>query len=314
MAFCKGQEIPQELDLSALLAQFQPGDLLVLNESKVIPARIFSKSGDEILFLKSLGDDSWEVLYPARDHFVGQELELPGGVRATLTRKGLPQELKLSESLKDYYFLEHGEMALPPYIQSARGERHNKPEDRDLYQAAWAQVPGSVAAPTASLHFNQGHLDLLQARGVQIGKCVLHVGAGTFMPIRANSLEEHQMHAETVLVPTPLIYQIERTRVQGGRIWALGTTVARTLESLAGGILEPGEHGFEGETRLFIRPGYEFELVDVLMTNFHQPKSTLLCLVSAFAGLDVVKRNYAWAIQNQFQLFSYGDLSVWTNP
>ncbi len=311
VAFCEAASEPVELDMAGLLEKFQPGDLLVLNESRVIPARIFSENGDEILFLKSLDSQRWEVLFPSRGVQLGEAIPLPGGVSAVLKQKGLPQILELSAAIATDYFEKHGEMALPPYIQQARGERHNRFQDRGWYQAAWAQNPGSVAAPTASLHMNEGHLARLRERGVELGKLTLHVGAGTFMPIRTSKIDEHQMHAERVEIPFELVDQIERTRAAGRRVWALGTTVTRSLESLAQGLLSKGQGAYVGESRLFIKPPYDFEMVDVLMTNFHQPRSTLLCLVAAFAGLDRVKSVYGWAVDRRFRLFSYGDLSVW---
>lgn len=311
IAFCQGQKVPVEMNMEQMLERFQPGDLLVLNESRVVPARVFSLNQDEILFLKAVGDRCWEVLFPARGLNLGAQIPLPGGVTASLKEKGLPQVLEVSVELSQDYFEKHGEVALPPYIQEARGERHNRTSDRAWYQSAWAERPGSVAAPTASLHFTSEHLQQLTLKGVELGKLTLHVGAGTFMPIRTDNVNEHQMHAEQVEIPLVLVNQIERTRAQGRRVWALGTTVTRSLESLAQGLLVKTPSGYAGESRLYIKPPYEFELVDVLLTNFHQPRSTLLLLVAAFAGLDEVKRNYQWAIERRFKFFSYGDLSVW---
>jgi S-adenosylmethionine:tRNA ribosyltransferase-isomerase len=312
VAFCARGEEPVELDMAALLARFEPGDLLVVNESKVIPARVFTKSGQEILFLQSSDSTVWEVLFAARDFKVGQELELPGGFKAKLEKKGLPQVIRTSRPLTPIYFYEFGELALPPYIQQARGERHNLPNESDWYQPQFAEKPGSVAAPTASLHFSNAHLTLLKNLGVEIGKITLHVGAGTFFPVKSEDLSAHVMHSERVMVPHNVTEQIARVKEKGGRVWALGTTVTRALESYMAGRLQVGSDGFSGSTDLFIYPPYEFQCVDVLMTNFHQPRSTLLCLVSAFAGLERVKQNYQWAIERKFKLFSYGDLTVWT--
>ncbi len=311
VAFCAGASEPVELDMDGLLEQFEPGDLLVLNESRVIPARVFSQNGDEILFLKALADLDWEVLFPSRGLKVGDEIPLPGDVRARLKQKGLPQVLELTRAIDQGYFDQHGEMALPPYIQEARGERHNRFQDRSWYQAAWAERAGSVAAPTASLHFSATHLSRLQQHGVEIGKLTLHVGAGTFMPIRTEKIEDHKMHAERVEIPFSLVDQIEKARARGKRVWALGTTVTRSLESLAQNLLTKGEGAYVGDSQLFIKPPYTFALVDRLMTNFHQPRSTLLLLVAAFAGLERSKDVYAWAVDRRFKLFSYGDLSVW---
>jgi S-adenosylmethionine:tRNA ribosyltransferase-isomerase len=300
---------PAELDMDGLLARFAPGDLLVINESKVIPARVFSAEEAEILFLRPVSADEWQVLFPAREFKVGAELALPGGVTATLAQKGLPQILRVRPAIGPEYFQAHGEVALPPYIQEARGERHNRGSDAEFYQSAWAKNPGSVAAPTASLHFTAAHLRALRERGVQVAALTLHVGAGTFLPIKSEKLDDHTMHAERVEIPRATLDLIQACR---GRVWALGTTVARALEAWAAGDFAEDENGAAGETRIFIKPGFEWKVVGGLLTNFHQPKSTLLSLVSAFAGLDNVKNVYAWAVEKRFRLFSYGDLSAWT--
>ncbi len=309
VAFCQGQKPPVELTIETLLTQFEAGDVLVINDSKVIPARVFTATGEEILFLSSVDTKTWDVLFAARDFKVGAVLYLPGGIEATLEQKGLPQKLKSASALAPEYFTEHGELAVPPYIQDVRGERHNRKNEREWYQTAWAERRGSVAAPTASLHFTNEHLQQLKDKGVNIARLTLHVGAGTFMPIRGENLEGHAMHSERVEIPTAVVEQLEQKR---GRVWALGTTVARALESLAAGHLERQGQNFCGNSKLFIYPPYQFKTVDILLTNFHQPRSTLLCLVAAFAGLERVKDTYQWAIEKKFKLFSYGDLTVWT--
>ncbi len=306
---------PQELDISALLAQFQIGDLLVINESKVVPARVFSAEEIEVLFLKALDSLTWEVLFPAREFKVGDTLNLPRNLKLTLSEKGLPQKVKLSRPIDSDYFNEVGEVALPPYIQERRGERHNRPEDRQWYQTAWAQQAGSVAAPTASLHFTREHVQQLLDKGVNIARVVLHVGAGTFLPVRANELKDHVMHEEWAEIGSETVQLLHETKSNGKKVWALGTTVTRTLESMAAGLLtRDASGGFLGPTRLFIYPPYEFKVVDALLTNFHQPKSTLFGLVAAFAGLERARHVYAWAIEKRFRLFSYGDLSAWIKP
>ncbi|MGE3683305.1 MAG: S-adenosylmethionine:tRNA ribosyltransferase-isomerase [Bdellovibrionales bacterium] len=311
VGFFRSGQAAEELDLGALIARFRPGDLLVINNSRVIPARVFSLAGDEILFLRALSPLHWEVLFPARRYKLHDPIELPDDVQAHVQQKGLPQQLILSRPLDCAYFETHGEMALPPYIQERRNERHSRAHDREWYQSVWACVNGSVAAPTASLHFQPSHLEQLSARGVGVVPVTLHVGAGTFLPIRQERLDQHEMHAERVFVPALTRERIDQTKRHGGHIWALGTTVTRSLESLAQGLLTPTAEGYTAETKLFIRPPFKFQLVDVLMTNFHQPRSTLLSLVAAFAGLESVKAGYTWAIERQFKLFSYGDLSVW---
>lgn len=306
VAYSEPRQAPVELTVTGLLDRFATNDLLVVNESKVIPARVFTADDREILFLQSSAPLVWDVLFPARELELGAELRLPGDVTARLTRKGLPQQLTLAQPLAHEYFFTYGEPALPPYIQEARGERHTRTQDRDWYQTAWARQPGSVAAPTASLHFSAEDL----ARVANVARLTLHVGAGTFLPIRTQDLNQHQMHSECVEVPNATVEALSRTRERGGRVWALGTTVTRALESLDQLTVTP--QGRVGSTALFIRPPYEFKNVDVLLTNFHQPRSTLLALVSTFAGRERVREVYAWAIERRFKLFSYGDLSAWT--
>ena len=315
VAFIRPEEMPKELNLPGLIAEFKAGDLLVINESKVIPARVFSSDEIEVLFLKAIDAEHWQVLFPAREFAVGSKLQMPHGLTITLTQKGLPQIVQVSKSIDYEYFDRAGEVALPPYIQEARGQRHNRAEDLRWYQTDWAKNPGSVAAPTASLHFHQSDLLSLKERGVDIANVTLHVGAGTFLPVKSADLTKHVMHEEVAEIPAETIKLVQKTKARGGRVWALGTTVARTLESQAANLLElQADGGFRGATKLFIYPPFEFKIVDALLTNFHQPKSTLLGLVAAFAGLERTKNAYAWAIERKFKLFSYGDLSAWIAP
>jgi len=317
--FAQGCE-PEELKLDDLITRFSPGDLLVLNNTQVTPMRVFGRDSRthnerEFLFLKPDQPDAktWEVLFASRDCKLQDEFALPGGVLATLQQKGIPQLITTSQPLDANYFNTHGEMALPPYIQQARQERHNRGRDREWYQTAWASQPGAVAAPTASLHFTQEHLKRLQQQDVQIAEITLHVGAGTFLPVRTENLTDHQMHGEWVDVPKKVIELIRQTRQNQKKVWALGTTVVRALESQARGLLTQDQDHYLGESKLFIFPPYQFQAVDILMTNFHQPRSTLLALVAAYAGsIKEVRVCYDWAIQRQMRLFSYGDLSVWS--
>jgi S-adenosylmethionine:tRNA ribosyltransferase-isomerase len=312
VAFNRASQAPKELALQELLNEFKPGDLLVLNESKVVPARVFSKQEVEILFLTQNSQHEWQVLFPAREFKAGSKIDMPGDVTLTLTHKGLPQTVSTSKELNHEYFEQHGEVALPPYIQEARAERHNRTIDREWYQPQWARIPGSVAAPTASLHFSNKDIAWLVARGVNVKTLTLHVGAGTFLPVRTENLDEHQMHSEHVTIPQATLIAIQQTKSKGGRVWALGTTVTRALESWAlGELTHNGEGDATGSTKLFIRPGFEFKIVDALLTNFHQPRSTLLSLVAAFSSLEHTKEVYQWAIEHKFRLFSYGDLSAW---
>jgi S-adenosylmethionine:tRNA ribosyltransferase-isomerase len=306
------QQAPCEISQDQLFNLFQSDDLLILNDSKVIPRRVFTSDGHEILFLRALEATVWEVLFVARDLNLGQRLGLPGGVQAELQKKGLPQQLVVSHDLDEKYFLRWGQVALPPYIQRARGERRARPEDERWYQSAWAKHSGSTAAPTASLHFQQTDLEILRRRGVHIHFVTLHVGLGTFLPIQSSRLDEHPMHSESVFIPMETVDAIEQTKSKGRRVWALGTTAARSLEALACGHFVKNRTGeYCGDTNIFLRPGYEWKLVDGLLTNFHQPESTLLALVAAFVGLQTTLAAYRFAVEQRFRLFSYGDLSVW---
>lgn len=301
-----------ELKPGQVIDLFKAGDVLVINDTKVLKRRVFSENALEILFLKQLDDYCWEVLYPARGMKVGQLLSLPSGITMTLEKKGLPQVVKLSEVVSENYFLECGELPLPPYIQKARNERHNVKDDSSWYQTEWAKSDGSFAAPTASLHFSNGDIEKIKAKGALVLPLTLHVGLGTFLPVKTDNLQDHKMHSEWCYISSETIEKANKAKQEGGKVFALGTTVTRALESYAAGMLEANDEGsFSGETDIFITPGFKYKFVDVLMTNFHQPKSTLLALVSAFAGLENVKKAYSWAIERKFRLFSYGDFSVW---
>ncbi|MCB0419592.1 MAG: S-adenosylmethionine:tRNA ribosyltransferase-isomerase [Bdellovibrionales bacterium] len=331
---------PNEVSSEELMSEFKKGDVVVINDTKVSKRRIFTVDGLEVLFLgpaggpagspsrdpekvsidhlnepSSEGDpagDQWHVLFPARGWKLGAKTILPGDVEMTLIAKGLPQTVRVSSSLGETYFQRFGEFALPPYIQKARDERHMKSEDEKWYQTEWAEKAGSSAAPTASLHFTNQDWQNLKDRGVIVEKVTLHVGLGTFLPIKVEDLNEHDMHGEWGYISQSTQQTILEAKKKGHRIWALGTTSLRILESWPKGLLQKTEEGhLQGETHLFIKPGFQFEVVDVLMTNFHQPESTLLCLVSAFAGTENVRSAYQWAIEKEFRLFSYGDLSVW---
>jgi S-adenosylmethionine:tRNA ribosyltransferase-isomerase len=307
---------PQELTLADLLLRFAPGDLLVINDTKVLRRRIFSESGLEILFLDpelASNQTRWRVLCPSSRWKSERDQVLPGGITLKLLSRGRPQVVESSRPLSDDYFEIHGEMPLPPYIQKARGERHNRVADTAEYQTSWAENPGSLAAPTASLHFTQAHLMELESRGISVARVTLHVGLGTFLPVTVENLEDHVMHQEFAEISAQTWQMILAAKKAGGKVWALGTTVTRTLEAAAAGELAAASGGgFCGETGIFIRPGFEFKVVDCLLTNFHQPQSTLFALVSAFSELELAKQCYAWAIERGFRLFSYGDLSVWT--
>lgn len=302
---------PHEITLQQVLELIPAGDLLIVNNTKVLKRRVFA--GDiEILFLSQKTPTTWEVLFPSRKNKVGDKIALPGGLEMTLTQKGRPQLVELSQPVTEDYFAQHGELPLPPYIQKARNERHTVQDDESWYQTRWAQKPGSFAAPTASLHFHEKEMNFLKGRGVRVLEVTLHVGLGTFLPVTAEDLDQHDMHEEYAEIPKVVWDNIIAARMDGRKIWALGTTATRALESAAGGHLGQDLQGnLSGFTKILIQPPYQFRVVDRLLTNFHQPQSTLLALVSAFAGLDTVKACYQWAIARNFRLFSYGDLSVW---
>ncbi|MEN1926912.1 tRNA preQ1(34) S-adenosylmethionine ribosyltransferase-isomerase QueA [Luteimonas qiangzhengi] len=295
-------------DLPDLL---QPGDLLVFNDTRVIPARLFGnkQSGGrvELLIERVLSDSRARAqLRASKPPKPGAVIELDGGGSAeVLERDGGFYLLRFDvpEALESW-LLEAGRMPLPPYIQRAPGR-----DDAERYQTVFARESGAVAAPTAGLHFDERLLEALQARGVEFGHVTLHVGAGTFLPMRVDDLHAHRMHSEWLNVGAELVAQIRRTREAGGRVIAVGTTVVRALES-AMRLNEAGEgalHPFSGETQIFIFPGYRIRSVDALLTNFHLPESTLLMLVSAFAGKERVFQAYAHAVQQRYRFFSYGD-------
>ena len=288
-------------DLPELLA---PGDLLVLNDTRVLPARLRGTKPTggavEIVLERLTGDRTFLAQARSSKGFrPGSTIELPGGARAEVTgRAGDLFEMELDTAAEDY-FTTHGEMPLPPYIGRPAG-----PADRERYQTVYAREPGAVAAPTAGLHFDAALFEALAARRVEVARLTLHVGAGTFQPVRVDDILEHRMHPERVRVDASVVDAVAATRVRGGRVVAVGTTVVRSLESAArSGRLTP----LEGETDLFIYPGFRFRVVDALITNFHLPESTLLMLVSAFAGRERVLEAYRHAVAARYRFFSYGD-------
>jgi S-adenosylmethionine:tRNA ribosyltransferase-isomerase len=288
-------------DLPDLLA---PGDLLVRNDTRVLPARIHGTKDTggrvEILIERITGERTFVAhVRASKGTRPGQAIRLPleAVARVVGPNDGLV-ELELDRAVGPY-FTEHGEMPLPPYIR-----RPAEASDRERYQTVYAREPGAVAAPTAGLHFDAATFERLRARGVEVTDVTLHVGAGTFQPVREDDLSRHRMHAEWLRVAAPAVAAIEAARARGGRVIAIGTTAVRSLETAAqGGALAP----FEGETRLFIVPGYRFRVIDALVTNFHLPESTLLMLVSAFAGREHVLAAYAHAVRERYRFFSYGD-------
>ena len=281
------------------------GDLLVLNDTRVIPARLYGRKASggriEIMIERITGGDTVLAhLRASRAPRPGAVLEVDGGGELRVTgRQGSLFELCAQEPLTD--LLERcGHVPLPPYI--ARADEH---EDRERYQTVYARRPGAVAAPTAGLHFDAELFSVLEAMGVRRCFLTLHVGAGTFQPVRTPRLREHRMHAEWLSVGEDAVREIEAARARGARVVAIGTTSVRALETLADrrGALAP----YEGETRLFIYPGYRFRAVDAMVTNFHLPRSTLLMLISAFAGRENVLAAYRHAVARHYRFYSYGD-------
>jgi S-adenosylmethionine:tRNA ribosyltransferase-isomerase len=288
-------------DLRTLL---RPGDLLVLNDTRVLPARLRGRKASggacEILLERLLGGGLFLAQGRASKGFAaGSRIALPAGASAIVVgRRGEFHEFELDREALPY-FEAHGSIPLPRYLA-----REAEPADRERYQTVYAAVPGAVAAPTAGLHFDAESLTKLERDGIGFARVTLHVGAGTFTPMRADFVEEHRMHAERIRVPGPTVAAIDSARARGGRIVAVGTTVVRALESAAaGGRLLP----FDGESDIFIRPGHRFHAVDALLTNFHLPESTLLVLVAAFAGRERVLAAYHHAVAGRYRFFSYGD-------
>jgi S-adenosylmethionine:tRNA ribosyltransferase-isomerase len=294
-------------DLPDLL---EPGDLLVFNDTRVLPARLTAKRGEakvEITLHQPIDEGRWRAFAkPARKCGLGDRLEIGPDFEAEVIERGDFGEIALGFSLTGDALIQalrrFGRMPLPPYIK--RGDERDEADDED-YQTLFARHDGAVAAPTASLHFTEALMADLAGRDVRHAFVTLHVGAGTFLPVRAEDTEDHKMHAERFELSAATVEAIERTRAAGGRVIAVGTTVMRTLEASAdeAGRLSAGKR----ETRLFITPGYRFRVVDRLMTNFHLPCSTLFMLVSAYSSLGRMQNAYAHAIREGYRFFSYGD-------
>jgi S-adenosylmethionine:tRNA ribosyltransferase-isomerase len=296
-------------DLPALLT---PGDLLIFNNTRVLPARLYGQKQTggkaEILIERLLGGgDALAHVRASKSPREGMLLIITSEPESDLTelavrvigREGAlyrlaPESGSIKEMMRRF-----GHMPLPPYI-----ERADTPEDRDRYQTVFGRRDGAVAAPTAGLHFDQPLLDTLKLAGIDISEVTLHVGAGTFQPVRADNIADHIMHREYVEVDQACCDAIARCKSQGRRVVAIGTTAVRSLETAArDGFLQP----YSGDTDIFLYPGCKFNVVDAMVTNFHLPESTLMMLVSAFSGMDNIKSAYASAIENRYRFFSYGD-------
>ena len=291
-------------DLPSLLA---PGDLVVFNDTRVINARVYGEKatgGKVELLLERItaADEAWAQVRASHAPKVGARIDLPGGGRATvLAREDRFHRLAFEGTGPLHAWLErNGSVPLPPYIA-----RDAQPGDRERYQTIYAREPGAVAAPTAGLHFDDTIMAALAANGVERAFVTLHVGAGTFQPVQHEDLAQHVMHEEWFTLPAATVEAVARARGRGGRVVCVGTTTLRALESAVaeGGSLRAGA----ARTTLFITPGYRFRVADRLLTNFHLPRSTLLMLVSAFAGYDRIRAAYAHAVAQRYRFFSYGD-------
>jgi S-adenosylmethionine:tRNA ribosyltransferase-isomerase len=292
-------------DLPRLL---HPGDLLVFNDTRVIPARIFARkpSGGRVEVLIERLIDAQQALAHLRaskSPKPGSELELAEGARlVVLGREEGLFRLRAASATIAELMARYGHTPLPPYIRRA-----DDAADAERYQTLYAERPGAVAAPTAGLHFDHSIFGRLTAAGVETARITLHVGAGTFQPVREEDLARHRMHAEWLEVDDLAVQQIANTRAAGGRVVAVGTTTVRSLETAAGASDDLGLRPYRGESRLFIRPGYRFQVIDAMVTNFHLPESTLLMLVSAFAGYEPIMAAYRHAVRQRYRFFSYGD-------
>ncbi|RTK83453.1 tRNA preQ1(34) S-adenosylmethionine ribosyltransferase-isomerase QueA [Enterococcus faecalis] len=292
-----------------ILDELQPGDALVMNNTRVLPARLYGEKPEtgghlEVLLLTNTEGDTWETLIkPAKRAKVGTEIQFGDGRLKAVVKEELEHGGRIIEFKYDGIFLEIleslGEMPLPPYIKE-------RLDDPDRYQTVYAEENGSAAAPTAGLHFTKELLEEIKAKGVHLVYLTLHVGLGTFRPVSVDNIEEHHMHSEFYRLTEEVAKQLNEVRQAGGRIVAVGTTSIRTLETI--GTKFNGEiQADSGWTDIFITPGYQFKVVEAFSTNFHLPKSTLVMLVSAFAGKDLTLAAYQHAIEEKYRFFSFGD-------
>ena len=291
-----------------ILEYLKPGDCLVRNNTKVIPARLYGKKEEtgadvEFLLLKRIEEDIWEVMvHPGRRLKPGAKVSFGNGIlKAEILSlmEGGNRKVKFEyNGIFNEILDKIGLMPLPPYIKE-------KLKDKDRYQTVYAKYEGSAAAPTAGLHFTDELLEKIKEKGIEIANVTLHVGIGTFRPVKVENIEEHDMHSEHYYIKQEDAEKINKTKQNGGRIIAVGTTSCRVLESIADekGIVKEQE----GDTNIFIYPGYKFKCIDALITNFHLPESTLIMLVSALAGRDYIMKAYNHAVSNKYRFFSFGD-------
>lgn len=293
-----------------VLEYLNPGDCLVINDTKVIPARIYGKKDTganvEFLLLKNLGNDEWEAMVrPGNKLKVGSKVEFGEGILKAEILEIMPggnRKVKFEyEGIFNEILDQIGLMPLPPYITETL-------KDKDKYQTVYAKYEGSSAAPTAGLHFTEELLQKIKEMGVEIAKVTLHVGIGTFRPVKVENIEEHEMHSEHFYIKAEEAEKINKAKKNGNRVIAVGTTSCRVLESVA------DENGFvkeiEADTSIFIYPGYKFKCIDNLITNFHLPESTLIMLVSSLAGKDFIMQAYNEAVKEKYKFFSFGDAMI----
>jgi S-adenosylmethionine:tRNA ribosyltransferase-isomerase len=306
-----GEEISDRtvLDLPKLL---RPGDTLVFNDTRVIPAQLEGRRGDArigaTLHKRQGVREWWAFVRNAKRLRIGDTIEFGGGVAASVAERNDEGAILLhfeGDEPVEVLLDRAGRMPLPPYIASRRPADES---DRDDYQTMFARQDGAVAAPTAALHFTPRLIDALEAHGIRRETLTLHVGAGTFLPVKAEDTSEHRMHAEWGRIDAETAERLNAVKASGGRLIAVGTTSLRLLESAADA--NGSIHPFEGDTAIFITPGYRFKAVDGLVTNFHLPKSTLFMLVSAMMGLEVMKSAYSHAVKEGYRFYSYGDASL----
>jgi len=286
-----------------------PGDLLVLNQTRVIPARIYARKDTggrvELLLLRRRDSWTWEALVGGKGMRIGKRVKIEDGPEAEIMEEleGSERLIRFTEPIEPY-FSKVGNVPLPPYI-------HEKLDDPERYQTVYAKEPGSAAAPTAGLHFTPRLLEELQVKGIRIAYVTLHVGLDTFAPVNEDDPEEHKIHSEWCELSQETADLINDTKARGKRVVAVGTTSVRTLESAGKKAADSGQplmvDAFSGPTSLFILPGYQFNVVDVMVTNFHLPKSTLVMLVSAFAGREKILQTYKTAVEEGYRFYSFGD-------
>lgn len=302
----RGSHVRMHRRVADLPSLLNPGDLIVVNNTKVMPARVPGRTRStgkllDLLFVQDLGQSLWEVLIKGRFK-PGALIDFPGGGCGEIVERSQARTTMKVSGVTSVYDLMHatGTMPLPPYIK-----REPSQDDQQWYQTMFAQQEGAIAAPTAGLHFTPHLVDALTAKGIELAQVTLHVGPGTFRSVKSDRIEEHQMLAEQVEVSPATVEQIKLVQARGNRVVAVGTTVVRALETAGRG--GRGIEPFQGPAELFITPGFQFQVVDALVTNFHLPRTTLLMLVSAFVGLEPLRAAYAEAVAQRYRFYSYGD-------